>query len=253
MKRGKTQILEVWGDFACFSRPELKVERWSYPCPTPSAVRGFFDAIYCKGWNRKTGDAQFYWQVEKIELLNEPSYIALRRNEVKDKIAIGTERNPTKYAEEWIRGEKTPSPIWADAVKAFTGSDISGRTQRQTMAIRKPHYRLYAHIVPRGGFEDRITAFDKQFIRRAKHGKCFQQPYFGCREFIAFFRYIDSPENEPNPNKYSQNIGFMVYDVFDLRKVNDCFVKPFITLFQAELIKGVLDVPPFASDKVLKP
>src|SRR5690554_5162966 len=70
-----THMLDVRGDFACFARPELAVERYSYPCPTPSAARGIFEAIYFK--------PQFRWQVTQIELLSPPSYIALRRNEVK--------------------------------------------------------------------------------------------------------------------------------------------------------------------------
>ena len=79
--RAQTFVLRVWGDFACFSRPELKVERFSYPLPPPSAVRGIFDAIYSK-------PNEFRWQAEKVEVLAEPSYIALRRNEVKDKISV---------------------------------------------------------------------------------------------------------------------------------------------------------------------
>ncbi|MEA1980804.1 MAG: CRISPR-associated protein Cas5, partial [candidate division Zixibacteria bacterium] len=76
----KVHILKVWGDFACFTRPEMKVERFSYPIITPSAARGIFDAIYCKS-------KEFRWQITQIELLKPASYIALRRNEVKDKIS----------------------------------------------------------------------------------------------------------------------------------------------------------------------
>jgi len=242
----KTHIIEVWGDLACFSRPELKVERWSYPCPTPSAARGIFDAIYCKGWDSKTGDSQFYWQVEKIELLREPAYIALRRNEVKDNVNVAA-------VMKWMTGKAQPHPIWADADRVFTGSDTSGRPQRQPMAIRNPHYRLHAHIVPRRGFENQQPAYDQQFIRRAMHGKCFQQPYLGCREFVGFFRYIEYLENEPNSCNCTQNLGYMVYDVFDLRGITSCHAKPFITLFQAKIENGMLYVPPFESDKVLKP
>lgn len=246
MIREKTHITEVWGDFACFTRPELKVERWSYPCPTPSAARGVFDAIYSKGWDSRTGDSQFYWQVDKIELLCEPAYIALRRNEVKDKVNATAVRR-------WIDGKDHPEPIWADADKALTSTDTKGRTQRQTMAIRNPHYRLYAHIVPRPRFQTQQASYDEQFIRRATHGKCFQQPYLGCREFVAFYRYIEALGNEPDPVNYSQDLGLMLYDVFDLRKANDCQAKPFISLFKAKLERGVLEVPPYESDEVLKP
>jgi len=245
--REQTHVIEVWGDFACFSRPDGgKVERFSYPCPPPSAARGIFDAIYCKGWDRYTGDSEFRWQVEKIELLAEPAYIALRRNEVKEKIHVPS-------VEKWRGGRGVVQPIWADADKAFSGADTKGRTQRQTMALRGPRYRLHAHIVPRPGFEDQRKAFDEQFERRARQGKCFQQPFLGCREFVSFFRYVESPEAEPAPVDYSQELGFMVYDVFDLRKVNDWHARPFISLFQANIENGVLTVPPFDSDLVLKP
>jgi len=236
--RGKTHIVEIWADFACISRPETKVERWSYPCPTPSAARGVFDAIYFK--------PQFYWQVERIELLREPTYIALRRNEVKDKVRVAA-------VKKWMAGKADLQPIWADADRAFTGCDTSGRTQRQTMAIRSPHYRLHARIIPQRGSKQHQTAFDKQFIRRASQGKCFQQPYLGCREFVAFFRYLESTDNLSVPVDYSQDLGLMLYDVFDLRKINTENTKPFITLFEARIDRGVLEVPVFESNEVLKP
>ncbi len=245
--RGQTHIIEVWGDFACFSRPDGgKVERFSYPCPPPSAARGILDAIYCKGWDRHTGDSQFRWQVEKIELLTEPAYIALRRNEVKEKVHVPS-------VEKWMTGKGGAQPIWADADKTFTGADTKGRTQRQTMALRRPRYRLHAHIVPRLGFEDRCAGFDEQFERRARQGKCFHQPFLGCREFVSFFCHVESLQGQPAPVDYSQELGFMVYDIFDLRKVNDWHARPFISVFQAKIEHGVLIVPPFESDLVLKP
>ncbi len=231
-------VVEVWGDFACISRPELKVERWSYPCLTPSAARGIFDAIYFK--------PQFYWQVDNIELLREPAYIALRRNEVKDKVSV-----PAVL--KWMQAKADPQPIWADADKAYTGTDTAGRTQRQTMAIRNPRYRLHAHIVPRAGCEDHRQSYDEQFTRRAVQGKCWQQPYLGLRECVAFFRYVDSLEGEPSPVGYSQDLGLMLYDVFDLRKINDSKTRPFITLFMAKIDHGILRVPPFDAQEVLKP
>ena len=238
MIREKTHIIEVWGDFACFSRPELKVERWSYPCPTPSAARGVFDAIYCKGWDSSTGDSQFYWQVDRIELLREPAYIALRRNEVGCVASASSIKT-------WMKRPHKTVPLMAD--------DASQRQQRQTMAIRNPRYRLQARIVPRPGFENQQTAFDQQFERRVKQGKCFQQPYLGCREFVAFFRNAESLENGPQPVDYAQDLGLMLYDIFDLRKANDCHAKSFISLFKARIEHGVLNVPPYESSEVLKP
>src|SRR3974377_1272103 len=92
-----THTLEVWGELACFTRPELKVERFSYPVITPSAARGIYDAIYCKHHGGDRQKAEFRWQIKQIEILSwnrrftgkdpgsYPQYIALRRNEVKDK------------------------------------------------------------------------------------------------------------------------------------------------------------------------
>lgn len=234
----QTHILEVRGDFACFSRPEMKVERYSYPCPTPSAARGVFEAIFFK--------PEFRWQITCIELLTTPAYIALRRNEVKDKANVTA-------IQKWIAGKAAPEPLWADADKGTLGTDMKGRTQRQTMALREPRFRLSAVIVPRPGRESQRAAYDQQFARRASQGKCFQQPYLGCREFVAFFRYVDSPAAERPAESYNQDLGWMLYDVYDLDRVNDNKSPPFISVFRARIENGILDVPSYDSDAVRKP
>lgn len=235
--------LDVWGDLACFTRPEMKVERFSYPVITPSAARGIFDAIY---WDGRRQGAEirpyFHWQLTRIEVLELPRYIALRRNEVKGCVPGNATLN------QWMNGTAAPEPLWADG-----GEDTTGRTQRQTMALKNVRYRLTARMVPRAGNEwGKLNAC---FLRRARAGKCFQQPYFGCREFPAFFEYIDDPIARPvAPVPLDQHLGFMLYDVFDLRKDiikdND---KPFITLFDAHIRSGVLDVPSFEHEAVRKP
>lgn len=239
MKRGKTHVLKIWGDFGCFSRPELKTERFSYPCPTPSAARGIFDSIYCKAYDRRTKTSQFYWQVEKIELLCYPSYIALRRNEVSQTVAADSTIN------QWIRNPEKIKPIIAD--------DKNCRQQRQTMALRNPSFRIHAHVVARPGFEKSITGFDRQFERRATHGKFFAMPSMGCREFPAFFKYVADVVTEVPPVEFNQDLGFMLYDVFDLRRVNNEFSKPFVSVFKAEIENGILQVPDYFDQKVLKP
>ncbi len=246
MSQTQTHILEIRGDFACFSRPDMgKVERWSYPCPTPSAARGIFDAIYSKP-NKEAAKAEFRWQITKIELLTAPSYIALRRNEVKDTANVNA-------VYRWMVGNDRPEPIWADGDKALLGTDEKGRTQRQTMALRQPRYRLHGRIVPWGGFEQQQPALDAQFRRRASQGKCWMQPALGCREFAAFFELIDLNQPQRPPVPYDQDIGLMLYDVFDLSRPGTPADKPFITLFRAKIEHGVLEVPPFDSDLVLKP
>jgi CRISPR-associated protein Cas5d len=241
--------LEVWGDLACFTRPEMKVERFSYPVITPSAARGIFDAIYWDGIREKQGKETvmrpyFHWQVTRIELLKIPRYIALRRNEVKGRVPGAATLN------KWISGQDQAEPLWADGT-----DETTGRTQRQTMALKNVRYRLTAKIVPKPVFSQDYGKFNACFERRAKQGKCFQQPYFGCREFPAFFEYVESPDAKvQSPAAMDQHLGFMLYDVFDLRKetVKDTD-KPFITLFDAHIRNGVLEVPPFDSSAVKKP
>ena len=246
--------LEVWGDLACFTRPEMKVERFSYPVITPSAARGIFDAIYWDGIREKKGKESFirpyfHWQVSRIEVLEMPRFIALRRNEVKDKAPA------ERTLKGCMEGREQPQPIWADGGKDELGTDQKGRTQRQTMALKNVRYRLTAQIIPKSGFASDFGKFNACFERRAKQGKCFQQPYLGCREFPAFFEYLESTAPSiRQPSPYDQHLGFILYDVFDLRQnaIQDN-AKPFISLFDAQIRNGVLEVPPFDSEAVKKP
>jgi len=250
----KDQALDVWGDFACFTRPELKVERFSYPVPTPSAVRGIYDAIYC---NRH----EFRWQVTKVEILKTKEkrpdpiqYIALRRNEVKDKVSV-------RNVQGWMKGESPPEPIWADGSE----SRDKGRTQRQTMALRDVHYRLHAEIRPYKtkdkDFEPRLPGYENEFRRRASKGKCIYQPYLGCREFPAYFELVEVGAPPPQVEPFDLDIGLMLYDVFDLstphesldtsRKGNPDGTLS-ISLFRAAVRNGILGVPPYESMDVIK-
>lgn len=229
--------IHVWGDFACFSRPELKVERFSYPAPTPSAVRGIFEAIYCK-------PREFRWQPERVQLLKPPAYIALRRNEVKEKASVHA-------AKQWMDGSKQPEPIWADGDRDLLNSDEKGRTQRQTMALREVGYIVTARILPWPGFEGSLPALEAQFRRRVTSGKCFYQPYFGCREFAAYFQPWDGPA--PSSVPVSIDLGLMLYDVFDLSRPGSATSTPAISLFRASLKDGILEIPPYSDAAVLKP
>lgn len=232
------QVLEVWGDLACYSRPELKVERFSYPCITPSAARGIFDAIFAK-------PPEFRWQITAVEMLHSPSYIALRRNEVKDKANV-------QAVLGWMDGKHEPEPIWADGDRELLGTDEKGRTQRQTMALRDVRYRLHAEIRPWPGHESKQTSLEAQFRRRAEHGKCFHQPYFGCREFPAYFRFANDDTDSAPPVELDQDLGYMLYDVFDLSRPGSSHDAPAVSLFKAEMRGGVLHVPDYSSPDVLK-
>ena len=242
--RAQPQVLEVWGEFACFSRPELKVERFSYPVITPSAARGIFDAIYCKP-NKDPKQAQFRWQITKIEVLSPISYIPLRRNEVKDVANVSA-------IEKWMTGKAPPGPIWADGDRGLLGTDEKGRTQRQTMALKDVRYHLHAEIRPWPGCEQKLPALEAQFRRRANRGKCFYQPYFGCREFPAYFERVNGKPPADTPKIPDQDLGLMLYDVFDLSRPGTAYDRPSISLFRARLRNGVLDVPEYTSPEVLK-
>ncbi len=229
-------VVEVWGDLACFSRPETKVERFSYPVITPSAARGVLDAIYAK-------PIEFSWRIKRIEVFEPIQFIALRRNEVKDIISERAVRSVSQRGGEL-------EPVVVDAAREMYGTDAKGRTQRQTMALKNIRYRIHAYIQPRKGMENRINSLKSQAERRITGGKCFYQPYLGCREFVGYF----SPAQEnKDPIGESIDLGWMLYDVFDLDKVTSGDAKPFISLFKAKLENGVLHVPPWGSPLVHKP
>lgn len=205
--------VEFWGDFACFSPPYEKVERLSYPFPTPSAARGMLSAIYCK-------PKEFYWQVTKIEVLSPISYISFKRNEVKETVS--------------------DRPINTDDC----------RTQRQTTALRDVRYRITAAICPRSDFTGTKEQLYQQALRRIRSGKCFMQPCLGLREFAAYFEESDGTR-PPIPLDY--DAGLMVYDVFDLHDFSlRKKARPQLSLFHAVMKQGVIQVPPYDDPQVLK-
>lgn len=207
--------MEVWGDFACFSRPENKVERLTYPVMTPSAARGILSAVYSK-------PPEFYWQVQKIEVLRPIRYMSFKRNEVISR--VGKRQNPI-----------------------FVEDD---RTQRQTVVLRDVRYRITAEIVPQSDYHGTVQQLYDQAIRRIRSGKCFYQPSLGLREFVCYFG--EPTVQEPIPD--SLDLGIMLYDVFDLHKYKITEkAEPFVSVFHARLELGVMEVPPFDNEQVLKP
>lgn len=208
--------VEVWGDFGCFSRPESKVERLTYPVITPSAARGILSAIYSK-------PPEFYWQIKKIEVLKPIRYISIKRNEViNSKI-----------------GKSMKSMLVEES-----------RTQRQTVALKDVRYRITAEIIPQSDFKGTVNQLYEQALRRVKAGKCYYQPSFGLREFVCYF----SEPTDAVPIPCDIDLGIMLYDVFDLHKYKVTEkAEPYVTVFKARLEQGVLNVPDFDSDEVLKP
>lgn len=209
----KEITIEVWGDFACFTEPFAKVERLTYPVPTPSAARGILSSIYAK-------PREFWWQITRIEVLNPIQYISFKRNEVKSKVS-------TKmiYTEE----DKTP---------------------RHTVALQNVRYRISAVIIPRPDFVGKEVQLYKQALRRIRGGKCFTQPSLGLREFVCYFEESDGTRQ---PIAESMDLGLMLYDVFspsDIEVTKKTY--PHVSLFHAAMEQGVIQVPPYDSPVVLK-
>lgn len=246
----KRQILEVWGDLACFTRPEMKAERFSYPVITPSAARGIFDAICV---NRH----EFHWQIKQIDVLRSRgvdgapiettapvNYIALRRNEVKEGADVG---NILKC----MAGKGKIRLVFADVDRTFWGTDERGRTQRQTMALRNVRYYLHAEVRPWPGFEGKQQGMEMEFRRRAAKGKCVYQPYLGCREFPAYFRLVEVDEHMEDPILFDLPIGLMVYDLFDLSQPGTSESPFSLSLFRASVSRGSIRVPDYGSEDVI--
>lgn len=217
-------IVEVWGDFACFSRPESKVERLTYPVMTPSAARGVLSAIYSK-------PIEFYWQVKQIEVLKPIRYMSFKRNEV-----INSKVNASN-----------PKPILVEDTK-ITGAEH--RTQRQSVVLKDVRYRITAEIVKRSSYKGSIQQLYEQAQRRINNGKCFFQPSLGLREFVCYFESL----SDMQPISESLDLGIMLYDVFDLNKFEVTEkTEPYISLFHAEMKNGIITIPEFESKLVLKP
>jgi CRISPR-associated protein Cas5d len=195
--------VKVWGEFACFTRPEMKVERVSYDVMTPSAARGVLEAIFWK--------PEFKWRVRQIEVLRPIRRVSLLRNEVKSKIAPRTARDP----------EKT----------YFADDD---RTQRHTLALRDVAYVIRADVDVLNG--DHPAKYRDQFRRRVGRGQCFHRPYLGCREFVAHFA---EPDGAEQPVDLSEDLGRML---FDMRYGGEGDrIEP--VFFNARVEHGVVTVP----------
>ena len=212
----KTHCLEVSGDFACFTRPEMKVERVSYDVITPSAARAIFDAILWKPAIR--------WQVTRIEVLSPIRWINLRRNEVGSVIS---ERNV-----------KTAMKRGTGNLALYVEDD---RQQRAGLFLRDVRYRLHARFDLLDKTEN-PAKYSEMFERRARKGQCFNQPYHGCREFSCDFRL--ATEQSPPPIAESRELGWMLYDL-DYRNAS-----PEPRFFRARMKNGVIEVPAWDSEEV---
>lgn len=213
--------LKVWGDNACFTRPEMKVERVSYDVMTPSAARGVLEAILWKPAIR--------WLIERIDVLAPIRWESVRRNEV------GSVMSP-----------RTGGIFIEDQ-----------RQQRAGLFLRNVVYIIHARFEMTGkaGPEDTVTKFQEMFLRRAEKGQCFQRPYLGCREFAADFALIRRDEPLPEPIAESRDFGWMLHDIHhdnraDKNHVHFCTEGCRPSFFRATLENGVMRVPPVGGKEV---
>lgn len=204
--------LEVWGDYALFSRPELKVERMSYDVPTPSAARGLVEAIYYH--------PGLCWHIDRVYVLEPIRFVSVRRNEVDGKL-------PAAAARAAAQGGK--APLYMASSQSIV--------QRASLVLQKVHYVIEAHftMTERAAPGDNPGKFQDIVTRRMERGQCFHTPYFGCREFPAYFRRW--PGGAIPAIDETRDLGLMLYD-FDYTDPKN--ITP--TYFRARLDHGVVNM-----------
>lgn len=209
-------VLRVWGDFACFTRPEMKVERVSYDVITPSAARGILEAIYWK--------PQIRWVIDRIHVLKPIRFTNIRRNEVADKI-------PPRNIQQAMSSGKGELTLFIE----------DSRQQRAAMVLRGVEYVLEAHFDIVSGDENPGKHLD-QFNRRARDGACYHRPYFGCREFPAQFE-LAAESIPPSVLMGEKDLGWMLHDIDFGKNMEPRF-------FRAIMRDGVIEVPSFMAGDV---
>ncbi len=211
--------LEVAGPLACFTRPEMKVERVSYEVMTPSAARAVFESILWK--------PQIRWRVQCIEVLRPIRWMNLRRNEVKSKVLM-------------------PSAVRAmQSGSGQLGIDIEDdHTQRASLLLRDVAYRIHADLELTERSTDPLIKYAEMFARRARKGQCVNQPYLGCREFAAEFVLVESDTPQPPPIDETRSLGWMLHDL-DFSNPSD----PQPRFFDAKLESGRVQVPAFSETR----
>lgn len=218
----RTYCLELSGPYACFTRPEMKVERVSYDVMTPSAARACFEAILWKPAIR--------WHVRRIEVLRPVRWINLRRNEVASVVS-------TRNVEAAMKARKGELGLCIE----------DDRQQRAGLFLRDVAYRVHADLefLPQRDPQANAAKYQQMFERRAGKGQCVNQPYLGCREFAAAFRLIERPEDEPPALVETRELGFMLHDL-DFSNSAD----PQPRFFRARMEEGVVNVPDWNSAEV---
>ena len=226
--------VEVWGDYACFTRPEMKTERVSYDVMTPSAARGLIEAIY---WH-----PGIRWVIDRVYVRAPIRFTSVRRNEV----------------EKVISHSKAYSAMCGKRVSQLflNARDTENRAQRATLLLRDVRYVIQAHfnITQRAAPGDNAGEFQDIIKRRLDRGQFYHQPYFGCREFPAHFAPCREVPPCPEELKGERDLGWMLYDMSwedfdaDPRPLEERELHP--RFFRAVLRDGVLKVPPPHSEEV---
>lgn len=234
----RTFCLEVSGEYACFTRPEMKVERVSYDVVTPSAARGILEAIFWKPAVR--------WRVRRIDVLRPIRWTSVRRNEVNDVMREKTDGFFIEEKREQRAGfflQDVAYRIHAE-LQVVSGEGKSKEVRGEV--LYGPN--SVTDAVRECAIEENPVKYGAIFERRARKGQCFHRPYLGCREFGCFFRLVEDPEEERRqkpPIPETRDLGFMLYDLdfSDPRNPQPAF-------FRARLQEGVLSVPAWESDEV---
>ena len=213
--------VEVWGEYALFSRPELKTERVSYDVMTPSAARGLLDAIM---WH-----PGLKWVVDSIHVCAPIRFTNIRRNEVKDTVSARKAQSVMEKGGELYLA--TPESI----------------QQRAAMVLRDVHYVINAHfeMTQRASPTDNPGKFQEMMRRRVEKGQFYHQPCFGVREFPAHFKPCTQLPPCPEELKGEKDLGWMLLDMdySDPENITPHF-------FRATLRDGVLEVPPMYAEEV---
>ncbi len=214
--------VEVWGEYACFSRCEMKTERVSYDCMTPSAARGLLESIY---WHQG-----LLWRIDRIHVCSPIRFTNIRRNEVKDKI-----------------NARSVKPVMERGAGELYLAAPESIQQRAAMVLRDVHYVIDAHfeMTDKAAAGDNPGKFQDIIKRRLERGQCYSMPYFGTREFPAQFCRCTELPPCPKELEGRRDLGWMLLDM-DYSEPENIVPR----FFRAELADGVLVVPPWDSEEV---
>lgn len=209
--------LKVWGEYACFTRPEMKAERVSYDVMTPSAARGILEAIHWK--------PALVWRIDCIHVMKPIRFESIRRNEVASKIPKGNIKSAMNGGENDLH--------------QYAAED---RQQRASLLLRDVEYVIEAHfdLTDKAGESDNPGKHCDIFKRRARTGQCHMRPYLGCREFPAHFELIEA-DIPQSPLVGEQDLGWMLWDLDFSKEMQPIFYRPVMKdgIVDAHLPTGV--------------